>query len=46
MAKGVNVMGKIFKFSEILTWILLSVPVILVAFIFVGMGIVVMHEKF
>ena len=39
-------MGKIFKFLEISTWILLSLPVILVAFIFVGMGIVVMHEKF
>ena len=39
-------MGKIFKFLEISTWILLSVPVILVAFIFVDMGIVVIHEKF
>lgn len=39
-------MGKIFKFLEISTWILLSLPIILVAFIFVGMGIVVMHEKF
>ena len=46
MAKGVNLMGKIFKFLEISTWILLSLPIILVVFIFVGMGIATMHEKF
>ena len=39
-------MEKFFKWLGILTLILLSLPVLLVVFIIVGMGVVAVHEEF
>ena len=45
-AIGVNKMAKFFKWMLISTLILISLPILLVGFILVGMGIAAIHEKF
>ena len=38
-------MGKFLKFLEVSLWILLSIPILIVVFIIMGLGIVIVHEK-
>ena len=45
-AMGVNKMANFFKWTLISTLILISLPILLVGFILVGMGIAAIHEKF
>ena len=45
-AKGVNKVEKFFKWILISILILISLPILLVGFILVGMGIAAIHEKF
>ena len=45
-AMGVNKMANFFKWMLISTLILISLPILLVCFILVGMGIAAIHEKF
>ena len=45
-AMGVNKMAKIFKWMLISTLILISLPILLVGFILVGMGIIAIHDEY
>ena len=45
-AIGVNKMAKFFKWMLISILVLISLPILLVGFIVVGMGIAAIHEKF
>ena len=45
-AMGVNEMAKIFKWMLISILVLISLPILLVCFILVGMGIAAIHENF
>ena len=39
-------MGKFLKFLEISIWTLLSIPILIVIFIIMGLGIIIVHEEF
>ena len=45
-AMGVNEMAKFFKWMLISTLILISLPILLVCFILVGMGIIAIHDEY
>lgn len=45
-AMGVNKMAKIFKWMLISTLILISLPILLIGFILVGMGIIAIHDEY